>query len=217
MYNPALYGIALVAALFTAFYSIRATVLAFYGDPRDQELHDSAHESGPLMTIPLWILAALSILGGLLNLPVLVTLEHWLEPALGHHELPPLALELFAAAVSFLIAIFGSVMALSHYRLGERWPNRLIAPFRFMEPVLENKWYVDEFYNAIIVRPLLSSSRWLAASFDQGIVDSLVNWFGSTSLRLGDSVRRVQTGLVPTYAFSILLGVVVIVAYFSFV
>ena len=214
MQNPALYAVALLAAFFTAFYSIRATVLVFYGEPRDQELHNSAHESGSLMTIPLVVLAVLAIFGGLLNLPVWVPLEHWLEPALGHHEVPPLALELFAAALSFLIATFGSMMALSHYNLGESWPNRLIAPVRFMQPLLENKWYVDEIYSAIIVRPAVGSARWLAASFDQGIIDSLVNWFGSTALRLGDFARRLQTGLVPTYAFSILLGAVVIVAYF---
>jgi NADH-quinone oxidoreductase subunit L len=168
------------------------------------------------MTTPLWILAALSILGGLLNLPFVLTLERWLEPALGHHVEPLLTLELLAITLSVIIAIFGAVMAWARYQTGEPWPRRLAGSFSGLEPTVQRKWYVDDFYWNYVVMPLRNLSTWFAAVFDQQWIDGSVNWVAAASARLGERTRQIQTGAIPAYALSILVGVVVLVAYFIF-
>jgi NADH-quinone oxidoreductase subunit L len=212
--NPFLYAIGLVTALLTAFYSFRALFVPFYGEPRDQHLYDHAHESPPLITTPLWILAALSILGGLLNLPFVLTLEKWLEPALGAHEAPLLTLELLAITLSVIVAIFGAIMAWARYQTNEPWPRRLAGSVGGLEPAAQRRWYVDDFYWNYIVMPLRNLSTWFATVFDQRLIDGAVNWFATTSARLGERARRIQTGAIPAYALSILVGVVVLVAFF---
>lgn len=214
LYNPLLFAIGLITALLTAFYSFRALLVPFFGEPRDRHLYDHAHESPPLMTIPLWILAGLSILGGLLNLPFVVTLEHWLEPSVGHHDAPPLTPELFAITLSVIIAIFGAIMAWAHYRTNEPWPRLLANSFSWLEPVVQRKWYVDEFYWNWIVMPLRRLSEWFAAVFDKRLIDGTVNWVAGASSRLGERARYLQTGTIPEYALSILVGVVVLIAFF---
>jgi NADH-quinone oxidoreductase subunit L len=213
-HNPFLYVIGLFTALLTAFYSGRAAFVPFFGKPRDKHLYDHAHESPSLMTIPLWILAGLSILGGLLNLPVLVTLEHWLEPALGHHEAPAAWIELTGIVLSILIAVFGVIMAYGRYVGNEGWAARLTEPFKALAPHAENKWYVDEFYNMVIIKPILIASEWFAGTMDRLGIDAVVNGAGKLSMAAGEQVRRLQNGAVPTYALSILVGVVVLVLYF---
>ena len=86
--NLLLYALGLVTAVLTAVYSFRALFVAFHGRPRDRALYDHAHESPSVMTTPLWILAILTLFGGVMNLPNLLTLERWLEPALGGHAEP---------------------------------------------------------------------------------------------------------------------------------
>jgi NADH-quinone oxidoreductase subunit L len=216
-YNLVLYAIGTFTALLTAFYSFRAVFLAFCGQPRDRDLYDHAHESPPLMTIPLWILAFLSIVGGLINLPIVLSLEHWLEPSIGSHEEPSLTLELMVMILSAVIAVFGWLMAYARYLTNEPWPRSLAAMFAPLEPVVQARWYVDEFYDRFIVMPLRRLAGWFAAFVDQGIIDGLVNWVGGASLRLGDRVRLMENGVIPTYALSIVIGVVVLVAYFVFV
>lgn len=213
-HNPLLYVVGLVTALLTAFYSGRAAFVPFFGQPRDKHLYDHAHESPSLMTIPLWILAALSILGGLLNLPLVLTLEHWLEPAIGHHEAPAAWIELTGIVLSILIAVFGVIMAYGKYVGKESWANSITEPFKGLAPHAENKWYVDEIYNMIIIKPILMASEWFAGTMDRLGIDAVVNGTGSLSMRAGEYARRLQNGAVPTYALSILLGVVVLVVYF---
>jgi NADH-quinone oxidoreductase subunit L len=214
--NPILYAIGLVTALLTAVYAFRAVFVPFLGTPRDKRLYNHAHESPSLMTIPLWILAALSVLGGLLNLPFVLTMETWLEPALGHHTEPSLTLELLAITLSVVVALFGLVIAFARYVRNEGWPRRLSEGFKGLAPALEHKWYVDEFYNAAIVQPLWRISDWFARVFDQGFIDGIVNGTAKLSAWFGEGFRRLQNGAIPTYALSILIGVVALVAFFMF-
>jgi NADH-quinone oxidoreductase subunit L len=211
-----LYGLGLITALLTAFYSFRALFVAFFGQPRDAHLYEHAHESPPLMTIPLWILTALTIFGGLFDLPLVLTLETWLEPSLGAHEEPSLTIELLVLTLGFIVAIFGAVMAWARYLTNEPWAQRLAYSFRGLAPALEHKWYVDDFYWNYIVVPLRRLAEWFARVFDQRIVDGAVNGVALVSSRLGERVRHLETGAIPTYALSILIGVVALVAFFIF-
>ncbi|MFN8491483.1 MAG: NADH-quinone oxidoreductase subunit L [Caldilineaceae bacterium] len=218
-HNPALYIIGLVTALLTAFYSFRSVFVPFYGAPRDKHLYNHAHESPNAMTMPLKILAVLALIGGLLQLPFGIPsfgLEHWLEPAIGVIEEPFLTNELIALTLSALIAVFGFLLAFEQYRRNSPRARQLTQPFKVLQPLAEHKWYVDEIYMAAIVNPLRAVSGWFATVIDQKGIDALVNWVGTISFDLGEPVRRLQNGAIPSYALSILLGVTVIVAYFVF-
>lgn len=208
-----LYIVALVAAICTAFYSFRAAYLAFYGEPRDQHVFNSAHENPPIMTVPLQILAVLAIIGGFINMPFFPLMTNWLEPAVGHHELSAVTI-LLAAILSILAAIFGIMMAYSYYHTGERWVQRLVDPVQTLAPMAENKWYVDEIYQMLIVSPLLALAQWFAKVIDQQGIDRIVNLLGDNTFEAGEYVKRIQTGLIPNYALSILLGAVLILTYF---
>jgi NADH-quinone oxidoreductase subunit L len=213
-FNILLYVVGLVTALLTAFYSFRAVFVPFLGAPRDQELYDHAHESPPIMTVPLWILAALSIVAGVINLPFILTLEGWLTPSLGAHHHPSLTLELTAITLSVIIGVFGLVMAYARYQTEEPWPRRIADTFSWLKPAIERRWYVDEIYDKYIVAPLRWSADWFAGRVDQAAIDGLVNAVGSFSLRWGERLRYIQTGVTPMYALSILVGVVLLVTYF---
>ena len=212
-HNPALYVVGLFTALLTAFYSARMLFVPFFGEPRDRDLFDHAHESPATMTGPLWVLAVLAIIAGVLNLPGLATLQQWLEPAVGGHEIG-LTIELIAVTLSIIVAIFGVLLAYARYVSEERWPHMFIAPFQTFQSLAEHKWYVDEIYLAVIVNPLRALASWFATAVDKRSIDGVVNGVGTVSMRMGESVRHLQNGSVPTYALSILVGVVAIVAFF---
>ena len=168
------------------------------------------------MTIPLLVLAVLSVIGGLLNLPSLLTLQHWLAPSLGHFEEPSLTVELAAITISVVLALFGLLIAYARYVTNEPWPRKLAETFVPLQPLLEHKYYVDEFYMQFIITPLRNTATWFASAVDQEAIDGTVNWVGRASLRAGESVRKLENGAIPTYALSILLGVVALIAYFVF-
>lgn len=213
-YNILLYLIGLFTALLTAFYSFRAVFMAFWGKARDQHVHENAHESPAMMTTPLWILAALALVGGLLNLPFLLTMEHYLEEAVGAAAFhPSVPMELVLLVVSALVAVAGVGLAYGRYVKGASTAagrfsagvTRLVKP---LEPFARNKWYVDEIYAAWIVRPLLDLSGWFSQVVDHGVIDGAVNLVGQANLVVGGALRKVHNGLVPTYALSLFCGVV---------
>ena len=212
--SPALYVIALIAAFLTAFYTFRAVILAFYGTPRDADIYEHAHENPASMTTPLWILAGLATVAGFLNLPFVLSMDTWLEPSIGHHGAHSLTLEFFTIIVSILIAVVGTLVAIARYSSGESWPNRMIEAVMPLRPYAKGKWFVDEFYMRYVIAPIRRFSEWLAGTVDQGGIDFAVNWIGRSSLLMGESARRMQNGVVPTYALSILFGVVAVIAYF---
>jgi NADH-quinone oxidoreductase subunit L len=84
-------------------------------------------------------------------------------------------------------------------------------------PALENKWYIDRVYDAVVIRPIKALASWFARIFDPKVVDGAVNGVGSVILDAGEVVRKLQNGAIPTYALSILLGVVAVLFYFLFV
>jgi NADH-quinone oxidoreductase subunit L len=213
---PITYVVGMITAFLTAVYSFRMFFLVFSGKPRDRALYDHAHESPSLMTWPLIILAALTAVAGLLNLPFLLSMEYFLEPAVGHPHEPPLAMELAALTFSFIVAVFGFVVAYSLYRTRENWVQRFSERLTFMEPVLQNAYYVDEFYSRVIVSPLLKLSDWFAGVFDPKYIDGFVNGIGQYTLVAGERIRFLQNGKIPTYALSIFVGVVVIVVAYIF-
>ncbi|MCB0023492.1 MAG: hypothetical protein KDD91_10710, partial [Caldilinea sp.] len=216
-HNILLYVVGAVTALLTAIYSFRAVFLTFHGEPKDKHIYDHAHESPSVMTIPLWILAFLSIVGGVINLPFVLTLDHWLEPVIGEHHEAALVIELLGITLSIVIAVFGFLMARALYLRHEKWAERLAQPFTALRSPAQHGWYVDDFYHAFVVKPIKAVGAWFAGFFDPKVIDGAVNGVGTVMLDAGEVVRKLQNGAIPTYALSIFLGVVAVLLYFLFV
>ncbi|HET8796464.1 MAG TPA: proton-conducting transporter membrane subunit, partial [Thermoanaerobaculia bacterium] len=213
-----------LAAFCTAFYMYRLVYLTFYGKFRgthEQEHH--LHESPASMTVPLWILAILSIVGGLLSLPHAIwhgwSLSSFLHPVIPEvagavREIPlQLSTELLIAAVSTVIAILGWLAARSFYKDKQLASD---AAFAAQAPALakaiENKWYVDELYAATIVRPLETLSRFFWKGID-AVIDGLAAILGYVVRGFGEILRFFQTGNVRNYALMFFIGVVVFIAF----
>ncbi|MFQ6115213.1 MAG: NADH-quinone oxidoreductase subunit L, partial [bacterium] len=215
---------AFVAGL-TAFYIFRLIYLTFYGKSRvPREVAPHIHESPKIMTIPLGILAFLSIVGGFIGIPHMFNkFEHFLQPVfsryatnnLAHTTPAPLDLELSFMAISIVIAFLGIGFAYLFYVKRPNIPIDLASKVKGLYTFLYRKWYMDEIYDALIVRPIKITSdiilwRW----FDVKIIDGLVNGVAVLMKRWSDRLRRTETGVVQNYALSIVIGVVLLIGYF---
>lgn len=211
--------ILIITAALTAFYMGRQIFLIFFGTQRDSSYH--AHESPPIMTVPLIILAVGALFAGALNFPWLHTYDHFLEPvfeATGNVKAPPhfnLALAIFTVVIAVL-AIWVA------YRVyGTRtWKKTFRDPLQpwlgvFFEG-FENRWYADDVYEAIVVRPFKALARFLARIVDPLGIDGVVNGAGRLVGLGGRALRTTQAGYVRLYALVFLIGVVAVVGYFGF-
>ncbi|MFZ5885034.1 MAG: NADH-quinone oxidoreductase subunit L [Chloroflexota bacterium] len=245
LHYPTVYLLLSIAAFFTAFYMGRQIWMVFFGEPR-HEAAAHAEESKPIITAPLMVLAALSLLGGALNLPFegFHQLGHWLEYTL--HEVEALPLDLQVAGISTLLAltaIFLSWLIYGRNPLKAGQPDPLKKPLGFIFTGMENKWFVDEGYFAVIINPFKRLSYFLADVVDwrfwhdwfhetviagtynwlsniglnlyadQKGIDAFANWLGTATQSLSATLRKVQNGFVRSYALSVLVGVVFILGY----
>lgn len=211
-----IYIIGDITALMTAIYSFRAVFMTFNGQPRDQHVYDHAHESPMLMLAPMWVLAFFSVFVGLANTPFALTVERFLEPATGHHEEISITLELIVILVSTVISLSGFFYAWARYIRREHWTIALVEPLKIFRRPIYNKWYVDIVYDIVIIKPILALSGFFARFFDPKVIDGAVNAVAEVTGDAGQVVRKLQNGAIPTYAFSIFLGVVAVVLYFVF-
>ena len=219
------WALGLGAALLTAFYMTRMMLYTFHGPNRTgsrEETH--LHEAPAVMTGPLVVLGILSLVGGALNLPALVGgsawLEHWLEPitaagaALVHLPEVASSTEWTLIGTAVAIAIVGIVAALRLLDLSSLVPARSAPAETGLGRILNKKWYVDELYDAVIVRPIMWFSRavlWRVV--DTGIIDGAgVNGAAATSRILGWLTSRLQTGELGFYAVIFVIGVVVVLS-----
>jgi NADH-quinone oxidoreductase subunit L len=217
------WGFGLVAALLTAFYMTRLMLYTFHGPNRTGEQEQAHLREAPwIMTGPLVILGLLSAGGGLLNVPELyhggAWLHHWLEPVArsGAALLPEAHLgsgtEWLLVGVAVAIAVIGIVGAWRLLNLDGLLPASRAPAERGFARVLRNKWYVDEIYDALIVRPLVWFSREILwKRVDQQIIDGAsVNGVARGARALGWANRWFQTGQVGMYVAAFVVGVLFI-------
>jgi len=217
------WGLGLLAALLTAFYMTRLMLYTFSGPNRTGEKEQEyLHEAPWIMTGPLVVLALLTVTGGLLNLPELyhggAWLHHWLEPVSqpGAALVPEVTLspgaEWLLVGIAVVTAIVGIVGAWRLLKPQGLVPARSAPEERGLARVLRNKWYVDEIYDALIVRPLVWFSRVvLWQDIDQRIVDAAaVNGAARGARALGWANRWLQTGQVGTYVAVFVVGVLLV-------
>ena len=217
------WGLGIAAALLTAFYMTRLMLYTFHGPNRTGERErEHLHEAPWVMTGPLLVLGALTVVGGGLNIPPLfhggAFLEHWLEPVTkAADRLRPLVAaapgtEWALVAGAVLVAALGIVAAWRLLRPEALVPARAAPPETGVGRLLWKKWYVDELYDALIVRPVMWLSRealWKVV--DQRLVDGwLVNGTAAVSRALGWVGSRLQTGEVGAYVALFVIGVLVV-------
>ncbi len=214
------YAFFVVAAFLTAFYMARLMAMTFLGENRTgAEERRHLHEAPWIMTGPLVVLGGLTLFGGLINLPTFAGghhwLESWLEPvtaaaaAFVRVELPHGATELLRVGGAVRVGVIGLAFG---YRmtLARRIPTAREAPEDTgVARVLNRKYYVDELYDAVVVRPLVWLSRTvLWTGVDQGLIDgAAVNGSARVSRGLGWLGSRLQTGQVGVYVVLFLVGV----------
>ena len=207
----------LIAAFLTGFYSWRLIILTFHGSPRaDAHTMEHVHESPPVMTVPLVLLAIGALAAGyafheqLLGPDWMAFWGHSIQIAPTNHVLA--AMEMVPAWVGMspsVVGLAGIALAYLFYMAAPSLPALLAAQFRPIYRLLLNKWYVDELYDTLLVRPSLTLARLLWQVGDATIIDGVAN--GIASLTEDGSARMVklQTGSIAMYAFAMLIGLVV--------
>ncbi len=206
----------------TAFYMFRQLFLVFHGECRaDEHVKAHIHESPVVMTVPLVVLAAGSIFAGWLGAPEYLwgsLWDHWLQPIFGGaheaaHGSPTDEINL--TLLTLAIGGLGFLLAYFVYGRASKLPDRLASlagggPYR----LLLHKYYIDEIYDVLIVRPFTYCSRWLAQVFDPGVIDGLVNAVARGARGFSLIWREVQTGNVQHYLAGFLAATLALLAYF---
>jgi NADH-quinone oxidoreductase subunit L len=230
-----IYGIGLAAALLTAIYMTRMMLYTFHGSTRtgaEEEKH--LHEAPWVMTGPLVVLGILTVFGGWLNLPEVIThlvplgprevLSHWLEPVVGSATARvagpahlPATTEQALMGIAVGIAVIGIVFAIVRLKPAHLPNKRDAVAERGFERVVANKYYVDEGLDRAIVTPTYAISRnFLWRIVDNGLIDGLlVNGSAAVARGFGWMGSRLQTGNVGIYAWVLVVGVLVMLGAFT--
>ena len=214
--SPLIYAIGLVTAFLTAFYMFRLIFVTFYGESRvDSETASHLHESPSVMWVPLAILAIPSALIGLL-------LGWGGHDSWFHHFTKSVFPEAHydASGNVILFMVISSVVGLAGIAFAwTRYSKRVPSdePTGALHRLLANKYYVDEVYDTLIVQPVKNGSHFLLWKLvDNGIIDGIVNAVAAIIRFIGGTLRRLQTGLVQVYIVSMVLGIVIFLAYYLF-
>ena len=215
-HNPILYYIGLAAALMTAFYMFRLYAMTFQGKFRGDE-HHHPHESPAAMTVPLVTLATLAAVVGFIGIPALFRpdahlLEKYLAPVFAGsaklvkaHEIDH-STEWILLIVSTAIILVVIAFAWNKF---SRYQKTGTEETGFGK-VLENKWYVDEIYNAIIVKPIMSMGSFLNGVVEKSGIDKLVNGVGRGVQYASRQFRHLQSGVIGNYILIMVAAIVVL-------
>ncbi|MBS0521262.1 MAG: NADH-quinone oxidoreductase subunit L [Proteobacteria bacterium] len=218
------YWLGIIAAFMTAFYSTRLMFMTFYGKYRgDHHTWDHAHESPAVMLIPLYVLGLGALAAGFVAYPWFVG-ESW-EHFWGHsiavkatemivhsmHHVPE-----WSAVLPLVMGIAGIALSYLYYIAMPDLPAKTVATFSGLHRFFFNKWYFDELYDAIFVRPALALGRVLWKGGDGAVIDGLgPDGIAARSRELAGVLSRFQSGYLYHYAFAMLVGVAAAVTYFS--
>ncbi|WP_082072860.1 NADH-quinone oxidoreductase subunit L [Hyphomicrobium sp. 99] len=222
--NNYAFWLLVIAALMTSFYSWRLIFMTFYGETRaDHHTYDHAHESPPTMMLPLAVLSLGAVLAGILFVPYFI----------GHDETAFWGAALFRGehnhilhemhevpgwvSYSSLIAMLAGFAIAWVYYIGAPWlPAATARTFRPLYLFLLNKWYFDELYNFIFVRPAFAIGRFLWKDGDGVVIDGAIDGTAAGVVRITDRVVKLQTGYMYHYAFAMLIGVAAILTWLTY-
>jgi NADH-quinone oxidoreductase subunit L len=217
--SSTLFIIGVITAFLTAIYSGRMMSMTFLGKER---LNDKAkshlHESPAVMVLPLYVLAILATVGGLIGVPHILgesfhipnLLAHYLTPIVAHHEMPGVGIhlplpEMMAMLLSVILGIvglsLGMILFKEKFHLSDYFPA--LSPIRL---VLENKYYIDELYQRVIIKPLEAFSRFCKDIMDRFVIDGFINNLGRGAKEFSGMIRQMQTGDIRRLALFMIFG-----------
>ena len=219
-----------IGAVLTAFYMTRLMALTFWGQSRvDKHVHP--HESSAIMTIPLIVLAILSVVGGFVGVPHVIGQylghipnfwEHWLEPVIkslpaaeltttheGGHE----ALEWSLMGASVSLAMISALIAYIFYVVKPGSSEKVKKAFGPIYNLVNNKYFVDELYFGGVINPIVRQSKNLWQYVDVNFIDKMTYWTTDVVSGGGKVVRSFQTGNMQQYAMYIGVGLVIVLSF----
>ncbi len=212
--NKVLWIVASIASIMTAFYMFRLMYLTFFKEFRGtEEQKQHLHESPSLITIPLVLLAVLAAIGGALNLPGSNWLNHFLEPVLNaqHEEHHLGTQEYMLMGIALIGALLAIIWAYSKY-IKQAFVPKEDAQIVGLNKAIYNKYYVDEFYTLLIVRPLNSLSNFFRTTLEPAL-GKVVFSFGTVANGIANQGKNIQTGSIGLYLFAFVIGVLGIITY----
>lgn len=226
------WGVGTITAILTAFYMTRLTYLTFNGKERFPDTKHP-HESSAFMTVPLWILAGLAIVGGFLGIPALlqhiVHVEHmhwindsWLGQIIQNRDLEDLmnanaALEGVLMGLAIVIAVGTVLFTRNFYKKHDLAGDEIVKQrFGALYPMMQGKFFFDELYEKILIKPFVWAGENVVLWFDEKVIDGFVNGTAKFVTEMGDVFKRLQTGLVQNYVVMVSAGVLVILTYLIF-
>ncbi|HUF41972.1 MAG TPA: NADH-quinone oxidoreductase subunit L [Verrucomicrobiae bacterium] len=215
-----LWAVGLVTAGLTAFYMFRQLFMVFHGAFRgDTHAGEHLHESPPAMTLPLIVLAVGSIFAGWLGAPEYLwgsPWDRWLQPVFGpgdvHHG--PVTTEIIVTLMTLATVAFGILLAYQKYGRPGVMIDAGTDSGGLLYRLSLNKFYIDEVYDFVIVRPFTAGSRFLARCVDPWVIDGAVNGVAAAARGLSSVWRGLQTGNVQHYVAGFLIGTVALLAYY---
>jgi NADH-quinone oxidoreductase subunit L len=225
MSSPIVYGILMIAVTMTAIYMFRLYFLVFHGSFRGGEkLKSHVHESGLSMTIPLMVLAVLSVFGGILNLPGIVfhNAGHWMSHFLESttYGLDQIETEHMDGTQSIILMSIASAVALSVLAwayityVKKQAIAKEDADMNAWEKLSSNKLYIDEIYQTVFVQPILWLSTTLAKQFEERVLNNGIFRLTSAIEASGNYTRKWQSGFLASYLFWMVMGIIGFISYY---
>ncbi len=219
--SPLLWVMALISGLLTVFYMLRLYFVVFQGKERmDSKVASHIHESPMVMLLPLFVLAILSVFGGLMNIPELFHGTKWLEnfitPIVSMSDVHlDHSTEWMLLGFSLVAILVVGYIAYHKYVRSSIVPESEIQTDQMpLGRLLKDKFYVDELYNAIIVKPIFSISKMVMSFFEEKVIHQITNGSGQLTLFLSGAIRKTQNGFISYYLFAMALGVLGILTIF---
>jgi NADH-quinone oxidoreductase subunit L len=221
VHNKVLFVLAVVVSLMTAFYMFRLLFLTFFGEFRGNSIQKNhVHESPKSMTIPLMILAALSVVGGFIGFPHelghQLHLHHWLDGFLatsiktGKIEMT-LTTELILMATTIILILTVILIARKLFVSKNQVPESDEAAMPLWKEVIYYKYYIDEIYEAVVVKPLNRISGLLYHYIEKSGIDAMVNGIGTSVVNWSQLLRLSQTGGLGFYVMAMVISILVLI------
>ncbi|WP_353137993.1 NADH-quinone oxidoreductase subunit L [Pseudopedobacter sp.] len=223
-HNKLMWVIGVIGALFTAFYMFRMMFLTFWGSFRGtEEQRHHLHESPVSMTLPLIVLAILSVIGGFIGIPHALGGHHWLNEylspiyAFSKDLIPVLSLdhatEFMLMGISVVGVIIAIIYAYTRYVGSKHVPAEDNEERSALVKLSYNKFYVDEIYAFLVQKPLDLLSGFFYKIVDKSGIDAIVNGLGKGSLEAGKTLRLLQSGNVGFYIFAMVISIIAVLVY----
>ena len=211
-HNKIVYAIALFTACLTAFYMFRLLFITFNGKFRGTEKQwNHVHESPAAMTVPLIILAILSAIAGFVNIPALFggteSLTHFLSPVIQQTHQTTLSHATEYMLMGGAVVLILAVISWAYFKFKNYEPKEETSAFG---KTLENKWYVDELYNSILVKPLQAIAAFFNTIVEKKGIDGMVNGVGKAVNYGSRQIRLLQSGQIGNYVLLMVLGILVL-------